>query len=203
MKKILFILGLTILSITPTFAINEELLDGAQVKYSPQNKIWTVVGNNPEYIIYTKKTTSGTGSYSEYYTLDKTEPEFVLSSNYEFVRNGKLIAVINKDLKFAQVINKNGKIHEKELSKGEIEKLFPDTKIIKISSFKKHKITLKPKKFPQQYLLWNNTDKNFHKYSITPYNTDRPYINGAFRVDKEGEFIFSHFGKDPYKIIIK
>ena len=203
MKKLFIILCLILSASVPANAINEEILDGYQVTYSPSSKTWSVAKTAPDKILYTKKTSPGTGSYSEYYSQDSNAPAFILSSNYEFVRGGKLIAVINKDLKFAEVKIKNGKVQEKELNKRAIQKLFPDTKIIKISSFRNQKITIKPDKFPQQYLLWNNTNKNFHKYFFEPQNTDRPFISGSFRVDGKGQITFSHFGKDIYTIIIK
>ena len=203
MKKLFIILCLILSAAIPANAINEEILDGGEGTYSPSTKQWSVTKTAPDKIIYKKRTSSGTGSFSEYYQQNDSTPAFVLGSNYEFVRGGKLIAVINKDLKFAEVKIKNGKVQEKELSKRAIQKLFPDTKIIKISSFRNQKITIKSDKFPQQYILWNNTNKNFHKYFFNPQNTDRPFIKGSFRADREGQFTFSHFGKDVYTIIIK
>lgn len=204
--KNLFIITLVALLTTllPASAIVEEITDGRNVYYSPSEKLWSPArGAFQDKVTYTKKTSPGTGSYSEYYIDNNETPSFVLSSNYEFVRGGKLIAVINQNLKFAEVINNNGKIQEKKLSKRKVQKLFPNTTIIKVSSFKNHKLTIKPKKFPTQYLLWNDTDKNFHKYFFEPNNTDRPYIKGAFRVDNKGEIKFSHFGEDIYTIIVK
>ncbi len=204
MKKFLLSVFVFWLALMPACAIVEEVMSGDSVYYSPSEKLWSKAKSAfDDKITYTKQTSPGTGSYSEYYPDNQNEPEFVLNSNYEFVRNGKLIAVINKNLKFAEVINNNGKIQEKELNKKDVQKLFPDVKIIKLSSFKNHKKTLRFSKFPRQCLLLNDTDKDFHKYSFTPLNTDKPYIKGLFRIEGKGTITFSHYGEDPYKIIVK
>ena len=204
MKKILLAIFMFWFAVMPACAIVEEVMDGSKVYYSPSEKLWTKArGLFEDKITYTKHTSPGTGSYSEYYLDNQNEPEFVLSSNYEFVRNGKLIAVINKSLKFAEVINNNGKIQEKELNKKDVQKLFPYVKIIKLSSFRNREKTLRISKFPQQYLLLNDTKKDFHKYSFSPYNTDTPYIKAIFRINGKGIITFSHYGNDTYKIIVK
>lgn len=204
MKKLLIIFGLLIASSLSANAIVEEVLDGTQVHYSPSKHAWSVVRSAfDDKITYTKKTNPGTGSYSEYYLDVNKEPEFMLGSNYEFVRNGRLIAVVNQNLKFAEVINEDGKFKTKELNKREIKKLFPDTKIIKISSFKNNEIKIRKPRKVQKYILLNDTDKNFHKYSFNPPETDSPYIKGMFKVSDKGTKYFSHYGNDVYKIIVK
>ncbi len=203
MKKVLCVLGLIMTLSLPAAALNDEVTEVCSVVYSPKTKTWAIGRIAPDKIAFKKKTSPGTGSYSEYYSSTDGTFAFTLSSNYEFIRGQKLIAVNNNALKFSEVIYKDGKFQEKELKKRDIQKLFPYTKIIKISSFKNQKITIKPDKFPQQYLLWNNTDKYFHKYSFKKIDTDMPYIKGSFRVSRKGEIIFSHFGEDKYIIIVK
>ena len=83
---------------------------------------------------FTKKISSGTGSYSEFYS---PEGEFLFSTGcqYEFIINGSLIGYSNYDLKFYEFTPSGRTAERRELTEEEVQALFPDFKIVKISEF--------------------------------------------------------------------
>ena len=73
--------------------------------------------------------------------------------------------------------------------------LFPDVEIVYISKFKNNKIVLrKPKNVKRTYLLINDTNKDFYKYSFENRDNQTELIKGLFEIDKPQKLIFSHFG---------
>ncbi len=199
MKKILFTFALLLLC-APVIAC-DKIPANTQVVYSPSSNYWSFGAMASDRIVLTKKRSSGTGSYSEYYCSNGRKA-FQLGSNYEFIKEGMLIASHNADLKFYEVVYKNKKFKEKELDISQIQALFPDAEIIRISDFKNGVIKVKKPFFKKQlFLLWNDTDKNFHKYSYE--NIADSDIKGLFEAKHAGTYKFSHFGDDVYKIKVR
>ena len=98
-------------------------------------------------------------------------------------------------LKFFELGFEDNKITHKSLSAEELKILFPDVKIVYISKFKNNKIVLKkPWRKSQTYLLVNDTDRDFYKYSFEDYSGRPELIKGLFTVDKPQTLIYSHFG---------
>ena len=82
MKRGLLILAILLLS-TPV--VNAESFDGIYDKYQavyiPSTKVWTTGSMAGDRIVLKKKTSTGTGSYSEYY-YNNGKQAIALSSNF-------------------------------------------------------------------------------------------------------------------------
>lgn len=167
------------------------------------------IANKKRDIYYTKKISSGTGSFSEFYT---PEGEFVFSTgcNYEFIVDGKLYGYSNSELKFYEFSLPCGILEQRELSEDEIKSLFKDFKIVKISEFTTSTNSLRLKKDRRHYkiILLNDTDRYFYHYGFTSNNAkfDTYPLRGFLDITKKGMIQFSHFGdntkENPWFILL-
>lgn len=167
------------------------------------------IANKKRDIYYTKKVSSGTGSFSEFYT---PEGEFVFSTgcNYEFIVDGKLYGYSNSELKFYEFSLPCGILEQRELSEDEIKSLFKDFKIVKISEFTTSTNSLRLKKDRRHYktILLNDTDRYFYHYGFTSNNAKfNTYpLRGFLDITKKGMIQFSHFGdntkENPWFILL-
>lgn len=165
-----------------------------QVVYSPSANTWSNGGMVEDRVVLTKKTSDGTGSYSQYY--DKNGVLVIaLGSNFEFLKDGKFIASHNAELKFYNVVYNEGKFSEVLMNETEVQNLFPDAEIIKVSQFKDGKYKIKKRPFEKKkVLLLNDTDGYYHKYSFAPSNVKKTDIAGLITISKFGKIKFSHCG---------
>lgn len=142
MKKLL-LLAVLFLGVQAAFAIDfDSVKDNTQAVYFTQTKTWSTGGMSDDRIVLTKKMSPGSGGYSEYYFSDG-KVALPLTSNFEFIFDGRLIAVNNADLKYNEIVFEDDKFIEKSLSQEEVQKIFPDVEIIRISQFKTVKSKLK------------------------------------------------------------
>lgn len=201
MKKIILIL-LFLLLCSPVFAGNmKPVLNSTQLLYSPKSAKFSIGAPVDNAISLSKKTSTGTGNYSIY---SYNNNEVMLGSDYEFLYNGRLISCHNADLKFFELVY-NGKIfEEKELTEGQVKEIFPDAEILLISHFIDNKITVRKPAFQKKdFLLLNDTDKYFYKYSFKPQSVKYSPVAGLFKASSIGKITFSHFGQDKYTIYVK
>lgn len=206
MKKLL-LLAVLFLGVQAAFAIDfDSVKDNTQAVYFTQTKTWSTGGMSDDRIVLTKKMSPGSGGYSEYYFSDG-KVALPLTSNFEFIFDGRLIAVNNADLKYNEIVFEDDKFIEKSLSQEEVQKIFPDAEIIRISQFKNGKIKVKKGWFKEKtFLLFNDTDLNFYKYSYKPDESIKnPYVTGLITVKKTGKITFSHYGdkEGMLKIYVK
>lgn len=210
MKKSFIISGLLMtLAIMPVFAVNTESVGvDTQVTFSPETQVWNNGSMLDDKIVLTRKVVDGTGSYSQYLYNDGKEA-FTLGSNYEILCDGKLIAVHNAELKFYEVKFKEGEFLEAPLDLNEVQNIFPDAKILRISQFKDGKMIVKKPVFEKaKYLLLNDTEEYFHKYSFKPSKVKTTPVAGLIETSKSGKITFSHYNQSTitfpkYTIIIK
>ncbi len=209
MKKILTGLFGVILSVCFMGIANacdiEGLYDNYQAVYMPSTNTWTTAGMADDRIVLTKKTSEGSGSYSEYY-FGNDKLAFALKSNFEFIKDGKLIGVDNAGLKYYEITydEKNKKFVEIPLCEKSLQKLFPKAEIIKISQFKNNEITVKKQLFKdKKILLLNDTDKYFNKYSYSPKNVQKTDIKGLIKISHLGKIKFSLYGDKKTMLTIK
>ena len=197
MKRFFICCGLMLLLGLPVFS--HEIIplpSEAPVVFCPSDNTWAAAPVCVDDIILTRKVSSGTGSYSQYLFSDGKEA-FTTGSNYDFIFQGRLIAVHNAELKFFEVVYNGEYFSEKPLDDETIQKIFPDARILKISGFKNGKITIKKHVFKhEKYLLVNDTDQYFYKYSYKPEKVHRGNVAGLFETSKSGKITFSHFNKD-------
>lgn len=209
MKKFVLILSLLLVS-NMAFAYNySDIVKNSvnvnqKINYLPETKSWTK-SYNPQSIDFVKHITVGSGSYSEY-SHNKTY--YDTNTTYEFLDGDKLIGHNMHLLKFFE-LGFDTKITHRNLSVEEIQKLFPDVEIIKISQFKNNKIVIKkPRNIKRTYLLVNDTDRDFYKYIFENSDNGAERIKGLFEIEKPQKLIYSHFGSRDkmfpiLKIVIK
>ncbi len=200
-KKLLLIIFVFFGCCLSCFAF-DSVNDGQEVFYMPQTQSWSFGLLTDERIVLTKKTSSGTGSFSQYYFSDGNLAVF-LSSNYEFIFDGKLIAINNAELRYNEIVYEDGKFIEKPLSIDYLKTIFPNAEIIRISQFKNGKLSLNKPFFKKKtVLLLNDTENNYYKFSYKPQNIKNPYITGLITIKHPGIITFSHYGDKEGKLKI-
>lgn len=196
MKKTIFtILSLILLSgVSYAYTAHPSVLnsinDNQIVDYNPNTKIWSRNLGLKDYV-FTKHISVGTGSFSEYFYKDK---QYDINSTYEFLYSGKLIAYNGHLLKFFE-LNFNGEDFEsKELTKEQVQFLFPDVRIILVSEFKDNEITIESPIFRKRaYMILNDTDRDFYKYQFEYYKANDNIFKGIFETSFPRILIYSHF----------
>lgn len=178
-------------------------------KIKVENDTWTdkVSRRDNDYII--KFTSEGTGNYSEYYS-SKGDLYFNSGTQYEFIYKGDLIGYSNHDLKFYSYTPSGRSAEKRELTEEEIQAMFPDFKIVKISEFSQNTNSLKVKKDKRnlKLILLNDTDKYFYHYSFTSGNSkfETYPLRGFLNIAKKGMIQFAHFGENtesnPWYILL-
>ena len=171
----------------------EGIYDNYQIVYSPKTKMFLSGSMLPDRVVLTKKTSDGTGSYSSYY-FKNGDLALELSSNFEFIKNGRLIACDNSALKYYEILYRNGKFYAKKLSVRKLQKLFPSAQIAKLSKFRNNRYVLKTSN--PELLIYNDTNKYFHKYDFTPETVKTSDIKGLINVKNVDKIIFSHYNED-------
>ncbi len=183
----------------------EGIYDKGQAVYIPSANVWSTGAMSEGRIVLTKKTTDGSGNYSQYF-YGNGKLAIALKSNFEFVTNGKLIGVDNASLKYYKINynKKTKKFSQTLMNEKELQALFPDAKIVKISQFENNEFTLKKQFFKDRtILLLNDTDKYFHKYTFNPKYVQTTDIKGLITVKHFGKVKFSLFGDKTNMLIIK
>lgn len=173
----------------------KNLKDGAKISTVGLN--WTKKVERKASNYFVKKVAEGELKYSEFYS-----PEgiflFSMGTQYEFIHKGSLIGYSNQDLKFYEYFMNEGLLEQRELTIDEIEKLFPDYKIIKISEFSTSTNCLKVKKNKrtEKIILLNDTDRIFNNYGFVTNNSklERYRLKGFINVKRKGMIQFSKFG---------
>lgn len=198
MKKVLTILFLII---GCSFALANEnthnaVYNGAQIFHSNYESAWSLIDvNTHDKIVLTKSLKEGTGSCSIYNYSDGSLA-FALATDFEIVKNRKLIVVDNNLLKYSKIIYNGETFEQVPLSDDEIKQAFPDTEIFKLSWIDSdNKIWLhKPLFKKRTLLLVNDTENFYHQISCKYKNVQDPEIRGLITINRYGIFRFKHFG---------
>lgn len=177
------------------------------IKFS-ENGQWSIA-KRKDTNYFTKKVSDGSGNYSEFYN---PQGEFVFSTGcqYEFIYQGNLIGYSNHELKFYEFTMENEILTQRELSEEEVQTLFKDFKIIKLSEFSTSTNSLRLKKDKKHYkiMLWNDTDRYLYHYGFTSNNAkfETYPLRGFLDITKKGMIQFSHFGdntkENPWFILL-
>lgn len=200
MKKVFCV----ILAIFFTAAVNADNLHNLKHKniklkdkiyYDLQNDYWYSKADSAKLYKFTK--TKGFGDFYDYVDENKNFA-FTTDCEYEFIYNGNFIGYSNKNLKFYNMSYLNGRISKRELSKEEIQKLFPEYNIIGLSEFSNKTNSYKIKKHLHDLniILINDINKTFDKYSFSSGNarfTQYP-LKSFLTVTKPGMIQFSGEG---------
>lgn len=180
----------------------EGLYDGYQAVYLPSVKAWATGAMSDDRVVLTKKTADGTGSYSSYLTGDG-KVAINLNSNFEFIKDNMLVAVDNAKLKYSKVVY-DGSFKEVPLTDSELQELFPEAQIVKISQFKNNEYSVKLPLFKKgEILLVNDTDKYFHKYTFKPSSVQKTDVKGLITLPRFRKATFSLYGSNDNMLTIK
>ncbi len=167
--------------------------DRAQVVYSPAAGVWSEGGMAEDRTVFTRSVSPGTGSYSQY-TARKAG--FSPASTYEFLLNGRLIGYNQNDLYFTETVYRDNAFKVRKLSPEEVEKLFPGLTVVKISTAENGVLTVRKPLFGSlSFLLLNDTEQSYHRYSFEGRREARPF-KSLLTADAAGDIRFSHFGSD-------
>ena len=212
MKKIFYILFVLCIGLSVS-AEDLQSIPYKNIKEETKLKVfedtWTTKVERKDTDYFIKFISDGTGSYSEFYNSDGSFA-FNTGCQYEFIYKGDLIGYSNQDLKFYDFTLADGELTRRELSLEEVQTLFPDYKIIKISEFSPNTNSLKIKKEKLNFkiIVLNDTDRNFYHYSFSSGNAKfKTYpLAGFIDVKKKGMIQFSHFGENtdnfPWYILL-
>ena len=187
----------------------DNIKENSKVSYNAELDKWSDNVSRKETDYYKKTISVGSGNYSEFLNPDETLA-FSTGCNYEFIKNGDLIGYSNQDLKFYDFAIIDGELTQRELTKDEVQNLFPDFEILLISEFSPNTNSLKIKKqgHNSKYIILNDTDDNFYHYSFTSGNAkfNTYHLTGFIEVTKKGMIQFSHFGdntkENPWFILL-
>lgn len=196
MKKTLFLILSLLLFCSFSYAYTADpgvmnaIKDNQIVDYNPATQMWSRNLGLKDYV-FTKHISVGTGSYSEYFLGDK---QFDTNTTYEFLYNGKLIGYSGHLLKFFDLTFDGSNFKAVELTKDQVQTLFPDVKIIMVSEFENNEITIESPIFRKRaYMILNDTDRDFYKYQFEYYKTENSYFKGIFETRFPRVFVYSHF----------
>ena len=196
MKKVLLIiLGLFIFSnisyaYTADPSVMNAIKDNQIIDYNPQTQRWSRNLGLHDYV-FTKRMTIGSGGYTELVYKDK---QYDINSTYEFLYYGKLIAYNGHLLKFFDLTFDGEKFVGKELTKEQVQTLFPDVTILPVSEFKDNEITIESPIFRKRaYMLWNDTERDFYKYQFEYYKKNNGFFKGIIETAFPRTFVYSHF----------
>ena len=171
--------------------VKDAIRDNQIVDYSPVTKRFSRNLGVGEYV-FTKHMTHGSGGFSEFFFKDNS---YDTNTTYEFLYDGKLIGFNVHQMKFYELNfnEKENKFTNREMSAEELEEFFPDVKFVKVSDFKNNEISLELPVFHKQaYMLLNDTDRDFYKYSFEYYPND-PLFRNIFEVRMPRILVYSHF----------
>lgn len=167
------------------------ILNGDEVYYSPERDSWSNEVIYPDSITYVKKNSDGLGAYSIYFS-DKGGVAFFLGSDYEFIKDGRLISSHNSQLNFYEVIYLKGSFSEVKLSEDEVRDLFPDLQMVKISDFKNNALRFRKKTDTlREFLIYNDTDKDFYNFKFYPFYVNKNGVKGILSVKNANEIKFT------------
>ena len=164
------------------YAIEYEYIsDSAQLVYSPTFFQWSQTPILDEDIVLTK--------VCDGYIFDSLHVP--LKSNYQFIYLGRLIGVDNDNLKYYEIEFVDNIFQERELSYKEVQEIFFDSDILKISDFFRGLYTIINHSDDKKILLYNDTEQTFEDFIIYP---DEYILNknlkGLIKLPNRGKIIF-------------
>lgn len=178
----------------PAAVTEDAVRENYQVVYSPSAGVWNNGGMAEDRIVFTKHVSPGSGSYSEYVSDVQT---LYLSSTYEFLYAGRLIGYSEHELKFFEVVYRDGKFEQVELSPAQVRELFPAVEVVLVSEAEGGVIPVSRLPFgPKAFLLLNDTPTSYYHYSFENFYGYGTPFKSVLKVGEARDIVFSHFGTD-------
>ena len=210
MKKLVLILISAIILLTNT-AFAEETEENLttntnnnQLVFNPYSETWSF-GNATEDsdIQLTKQLIEGASNYTQFFYNDGSLAA-TLNTDYEFIRDGRLYGINNNELKFYEIIYNGEYFEEVEIDASEVQNLFPDTELIRLSQIDSdNKMWLnKPLFKKKDFLFINDSDKSYYKLTPRVKKLQQSEIKGLITIPYYGMFTLDHYGEYKGKIRI-
>lgn len=206
MRRFLLVIAIFIMTVSGAYSapIHSDIADNTTVYYSPLDRKWSSVPTTAS-IPLTKRYTVGANRFSEYVVSGLAHDA---NSTQEFFYKGDLIGYNKNTLKFHRLYFEEGTLRTEQLNEKEIQELFPEATIIRISQFTDNTIKLKRKFFENKtYLLMNDTNKMFYSYWFKGVDNSGEMFNCIFTPDRNGKIDFLPTEKSvtytPYYIRLK
>lgn len=172
----------------PAAVTEDAVRENYQVVYSPSSGVWNNGGMAEDRIVFTKHVSPGSGSYSEYVSDVQT---LYLSSTYEFLYAGRLIGYSEHELKFFEVVYRDGKFEQVELSPAQVRELFPAVEVVLVSEAEGGVITVSRLPFgPKAFLLLNDTPTSYYHYSFENFYGYGTPLKSVLKLTKPGISFF-------------
>lgn len=195
MKQFLLTVLILICASTTVFAydisnkFSDTIKESDKVSYKNQN--WEK-GFRESGFNFIKYYTTGTGGYSEYELNGK---RYDTNTTIEFLYDNKLLGYNTHTMKFSYLTFNGKKFMHTYLTSQEIQPFFPNVHIIKVSDFKNNELTIKKSFLKKEtYLLQNDTDEFFYKYSFENRRTNRALFKPLFSIRLPQTLVYSFWG---------
>ncbi|MCD7879869.1 MAG: hypothetical protein LUG16_08055 [Candidatus Gastranaerophilales bacterium] len=203
-KFFILILLLILYQFSCAFAIDyESVSSNDKLFYKINCNAWYKNFNSEDCIILKKDNSSCENKLSVLFFGNNKNLK--LNSDFEFLKDSRLIGTDNKNFKFYEIRYDKGNFYEYNLTYEELQKLFHCIDVIKLSDFKNGTYTIYNGSEEKDILLYNDTDENFDSFSITPqiYSIDKN-IKSVIRIPKRGNiYITNNSDKNSKQFHIK
>ena len=207
MKRFIYVLFLMFVFLPLVFANPNEydaLYNDYQTVFISETQQWHAGGIADEGIVLTKKIPDSIGRNSQYYYSDG-RLAFALNTDFEFIKDGEFIAVNNNELKFSKVLYDEERGFEQvELSPLEIQKIFPEAEVIRLSLLDNdNKMWISKGFFKKKNILFVN-DSNKYYYKLTPKakKAQDKDIKAMVTLSRFGIYNFKHYGERDGKLTV-
>lgn len=195
MKKLfltILFLSLVMIRVNANTILSNHIKENDKLSFSKTKYTWQMGFDENNYN-FTKHYTIGSGGFSEY---ELNNVRYDTHSTVEYIVDKKLLGYNPHTLKFSYITFNGQKFNNKYLSDSELQKYFPNTKFIKISEFKNNQIVIRKRPFiSEEYLLINDTNQDFYKYSLTNGKDKKQIFKCFVKVIFPTTYKYSFFGQ--------
>ena len=182
MKKLILVLNVIFMAAVVNAA--EYDYGVKEACYNPQTSLWATKKQTDNDICLTYRGYVGSGGFSEYRYQDG-KLAIGPVTNIEFITEGNFIGINSHDLKFVKYLYNDGQVKSVFLTEEEVQKLYPDYEIVKISQFKDNELTISKKIFTKKkVLLLNDTRDSFYKYTYKPAGVNSSGIKPFVKISQ-------------------
>lgn len=195
MKKLfltILFLSLVMIRVNANTILSNHIKENDKLSFSKTKCTWQMEFDENNYN-FTKHYTIGSGGFSEY---ELNNVRYDTHSTIEYIVDKKLLGYNPHTLKFSYITFDGQKFNNEYLSDSELQKYFPNTKFIKISEFKNNQIVIRKRPFiSEKYLLINDTNQDFYKYSLTNGKDKKQIFKCFVKVIFPTTYKYSFFGQ--------
>lgn len=173
--------------------------------YNMNERAWhdyndkTDIDSSKEIIILQVQEPVGNGGYTSYHLITGNilipkKDVLIGEGSREFIRNKKLYSYFPKTYEFYEIVFNGTNFKPRKLTEKEIQALFKDFEIIKVSTLEKGTLTLNYSKHKNKFMVLNDSRIEFYKYYVVPNESKKMKI---------GEFSNQIIVKDDVNVMIQ